>query len=59
METFGEDEPAPDALLRRCTHAGRVFGDESFVRRMSERLGLWGSRMSEEGTDAPGARPEE
>jgi putative transposase len=29
-------EPAGE--LARCTHAGRPFGDEEFVRRLSERF---------------------
>ena len=26
-------------LLRRCTHAGRPFGDSSFLRRMEDHFG--------------------
>ena len=29
----------PRVLLRRCTYAGRPFGDEVFVQAVSERFG--------------------
>jgi putative transposase len=32
------DEPDRILLLRRCTYAGRPFGDEEFVQRLEERF---------------------
>ena len=34
----GEDRVA-DLALRRCTHAGRPFGSESFVNELAEHFG--------------------
>lgn len=31
--------PESDAMLRRCTHSGRPFGDERFVKEIGERFG--------------------
>ena len=33
-----------DADLRRCTYAGRPYGDDGFVQRMSERFGRYWKR---------------
>jgi putative transposase len=33
-----EDEEAT-VMLRSCTHAGRPFGEETFVQEMAERFG--------------------
>jgi putative transposase len=33
-----------DTDLRRCTYAGRPYGDEGFVQRMSERFGRYWQR---------------
>jgi putative transposase len=37
-EALGADYSMSDALLRQCTHSGRPFGDERFVRNLSERF---------------------
>lgn len=41
-------------LLRRCTYAGRPFGDEAFVERLEERFGRSWRRWSFEATLFPG-----
>jgi putative transposase len=38
-ETLGDEDPEDAKMLRRCTDAGRPFGDESFIREMAERTG--------------------
>ena len=38
LERLEADHSASDVLLRRCTHSGQPFGDESFVRDMAERF---------------------
>jgi putative transposase len=38
LERLAADHSRADILLRRCTHSGQPFGDESFVREMSERF---------------------
>jgi putative transposase len=38
VEELGADYSVSDRLLRRCTHSGRPFGDEAFVKHMSERF---------------------
>jgi putative transposase len=35
---LGADHAESDSLLRACTHSGRPFGNENFVRRFSERF---------------------
>ena len=41
-------------LLRRCTYAGRPFGDDTFVKRLEERFGRSWRRWSFEATLFPG-----
>ena len=41
-------------LLRRCTYAGRPFGDDTFVKRLEERFGRTWRRWSFEATVFPG-----
>jgi putative transposase len=37
-DQLGADHAATDILLRRCTHSGQPFGDDAFVRGMSEHF---------------------
>ena len=36
--TLGEDDVEAEATLRRCTYAGRPFGNAGFMERMSQRF---------------------
>jgi putative transposase len=38
-QTLGGSDRDQSALLRRCTYAGRPFGDEEFVKAISEQFG--------------------
>ena len=38
-QVLGEPDGEQSALLRRCTYAGRPFGDEGFVEAISELFG--------------------
>jgi putative transposase len=38
-QMLGEDNAAAGTALRRCTYAGRPFGDTKFVERMSHQFG--------------------
>jgi putative transposase len=38
-QTLGGPDGEQSAPLRRCTYAGRPFGDEQFVKAISERFG--------------------
>jgi putative transposase len=38
-QTLGGADRGQSALLRRCTYAGRPFGDEEFVKAISEQFG--------------------
>jgi hypothetical protein len=38
-QTLGGSDRDQSALLRRCTYAGRLFGDEEFVKAISEEFG--------------------
>jgi len=38
-ETLGGPDPEQSASLRRCTYAGRPFGDEAFVKGLAEQFG--------------------
>lgn len=37
-QALGEDDVETGAALRRCTYAGRPFGDASFLGRMSQQF---------------------
>ena len=40
-QILGGEDPNQSATLNRCTYSGRPFGDESFVREMSNRFGRY------------------
>jgi putative transposase len=40
-QTLGGSDGDQSALLRRCTYAGRPFGDEEFVNAISEQFGRY------------------
>ncbi len=40
-QTLGQHDPDTAAALRRCTHAGRPFGNETFVADMAHRFGRY------------------
>ena len=41
---LSEDDAEADSRLRRCTYAGRPFGDEALVKEMSLKFGRYWSR---------------
>ena len=43
-QVLGQEELEATSALRRCTYAGRPFGNESFVSEMSQRFGRYGER---------------
>jgi len=43
-QVLSNESPESDSALRRCTYAGRPFGDESFVSEMAERFGRYWNR---------------
>ncbi len=57
-QTLGGPDSEQVGLLRRCTYAGRPFGDEQFVEAISERFGRrWTrGRPRKEGVTAPTAK---
>jgi putative transposase len=57
-QTLGGPDGEQSAPLRRCTYAGRPFGDEQFVKAISERFGRhWArGRPRKEGVTAPPAK---
>jgi len=57
-QVLGEEELEASSALRRCTYAGRPFGNERFVSEMSQRFGRhWErGRPKKEPTPASWAR---
>jgi putative transposase len=43
-EIIDRDDPESAASLRRCTYAGRPFGNQDFVDEMSSRFGRYWQR---------------
>ena len=58
-QTLGGPELEQSASLRRCTYAGRPFGDEEFVKAIAEQFGRhWvRGRPKKEHATAPAANP--
>jgi len=53
-QVLGREELDATAALRRCTYAGRPFGNESFVSEMSQRFGRYWERGRPKKEPAPG-----
>jgi hypothetical protein len=56
-QILGGSDPVQAGLLRRCTYAGRPFGDEEFVKSISDQFDRhWvRGRPKKEGAAAPAA----
>ena len=52
-QVLDEEESEASSALRRCTYAGRPFGDTSFVSEMSQRFGRHWERGRPKKDSAP------
>jgi putative transposase len=53
-QVLGQEELDATSALRRCTYAGRPFGNESFVSEMSQRFGRYWERGRPKKEPPPG-----
>jgi putative transposase len=53
-QVLAQEELNATSALRRCTYAGRPFGNESFVSEMSQRFGRYWERGRPKKAPAPG-----